>query len=248
MEAKKQWFETWFNSHYYHILYQHRNDDEAQLFINNLLSHLEVPQAAHILDLACGKGRHARFIAEKGHHVTGLDLAAESIAAAKAFEHERLHFAVHDMRDTFAENEFDYVFNFFTSFGYFENKNDNFRAIESIATALRPQGFLVIDFMNARKVMDNLLQQEEKTLNEVDFHIRRYVEHGFIVKEINVLDSANDRSLQFEERVQVLALSDFKRFFKKYDFKLLQIWGDYDLNKFDVKQSNRLIMLAQKRD
>ena len=210
------WFASWFDSPYYHVLFKERDEMEAQLFMDNIVHYLNLPEDAKILDLACGKGRHARFIAEKGHHVTGLDLAVESIAAAKAFEHERLHFAVHDMRDTFAENEFDYVFNFFTSFGYFENKNDNFRAIESIATALRPQGFLVIDFMNARKVMDNLLQQEEKTLNEVDFHIRRYVEHGFIVKEINVLDSANDRSLQFEERVQVLALSDFKRFFKKY--------------------------------
>ena len=158
METKEQWFETWFNSHYYHILYQHRDDAEAKRFISNLLQYLRPQNDSKILDLACGKGRHARFIAEKGFDVTGTDLAPESIAFAKQSEHEHLHFQVSDMREQFAENEFDYVFNFFTSFGYFENKNDNYRAMESIATALRPKGFLVIDFMNARRVMLNLIR------------------------------------------------------------------------------------------
>ena len=118
MATQKQWFETWFNTHYYHILYQNRNDKEAQAFIDNLLAYLSPSKNAKILDLACGKGRHARFIAEKGFDVTGIDLATDSIAAAKKHEHKHLHFQVHDMRETFAENEFDYVFNFFTSFGF----------------------------------------------------------------------------------------------------------------------------------
>lgn len=247
MENKKQWFETWFNTHYYHILYQNRNDAEAQSFINTLLEYLQPSNDAKILDLACGKGRHARFIADKGYDVTGIDLATDSIAFAKKHEHEHLQFQVHDMREPFAENEFDYVFNFFTSFGYFANKNDNFRAIESIAKALRPNGFLVIDFMNVRKVMNTLVRQEQKTLNDIDFHIKRSIDSGFIVKEIKVEDAANEKVAYFEERVQALTLVYFKRFFEKYNLKLLKKWGDYELNKFDVRYSNRLIMLVQKQ-
>lgn len=248
MRQKKQWFETWFNTHYYHILYQNRNDDEAQLFISNLLNYLQPSQKAKILDLACGKGRHARFIAERGFDVTGIDLAPESIAFAKKSEHEYLRFRVSDMREQFAENEFDYVFNFFTSFGYFENRNDNFKAMGSIATALRPKGFLVIDFMNARKVMNTLVRQEQKTLNNIDFHIKRYIDGGFIVKEIKVEDATNKKVAHFEERVQALTLVYFKKFFQRHNLKLLKKWGDYELNKFDVRYSNRLIMLAQKEE
>ncbi len=248
MATQKQWFETWFNTHYYHILYQNRNDKEAQAFIDNLLAYLSPSKNAKILDLACGKGRHARFIAEKGFDVTGIDLATDSIAAAKKHEHKHLHFQVHDMRETFAENEFDYVFNFFTSFGYFANKNDNFIAIESIAKALRPNGFLVIDFMNVRKVMNSLVRQEQKTLDGIDFHLQRHIDSGFIVKEIKVEDSANEKILHFEERVQALTLTHFKRFFKKHNLKLLKKWGDYRLGRFFVNDSNRLIMLAQKQE
>ena len=64
--------------------------------------------------MACGKGRHAIYLNQKGYDVTGIDLSPQSIAIAKESENEKLHFAVHDMREVFQANTFDFVLNLFT--------------------------------------------------------------------------------------------------------------------------------------
>ena len=121
----KDWFIDWFNTTYYHTLYQHRDESEACRFIDNLCAHLKIESGAKILDLACGKGRHAIHLAKKGYQTTGVDLAKQSIDKAKENTIANVSFDVHDMRNTYIKNGFDYVFNLFTSFGYFETKNEN---------------------------------------------------------------------------------------------------------------------------
>ena len=122
-DIDSNWFETWFDSPYYHILYQNRNEKEASIFIDGLIQYLQPKTNQRFLDLACGKGRHALQISEKGFATMGVDLSANSIEFAQQFESKLLHFAVHDMREVIPAAEFDYILNLFTSFGYFE---DNF--------------------------------------------------------------------------------------------------------------------------
>ena len=62
MSEAKEWFKSWFDTPYYHILYRHRDDNEAQVFIKNAINKLQPTQSCHILDLACGRGRHAKFL------------------------------------------------------------------------------------------------------------------------------------------------------------------------------------------
>lgn len=249
MQPQNQsWFSTWFNSPYYHLLYQNRNEKEAAEFINCLLNHLQPPNNARILDLACGKGRHARFIAEKGFDVTGLDLAPESIAFAKQFETPNLHFYQHDMRQVFKTACFNYVFNFFTSFGFFEQLADNDATVAAVNQALLPQGFLVIDFFNTQKVKAKLVAYEEKKLSGVEFFITRRATQNHIIKTITVIDEAKHFRATFEERVQALTLPKFEEMLAKGGFTLLQTWGSYELAPYQPDTSDRLIMLAQKND
>src|SRR5690554_744393 len=87
-ERKEGWFETWFDTSYYHILYQNRDFVEAERFITNLLAFLKLPAGSNCLDLACGKGRHSVFLNKHGLKVTGVDLSENSINEAKTFENE----------------------------------------------------------------------------------------------------------------------------------------------------------------
>lgn len=103
-EQKKAWYASWFDTPYYHILYKDRDYDEAQLFIDNLTHYLNIAEDATILDVACGKGRHAIYLNSLGYDVVGTDLSSNSIEEAKAFENEKLHFEVHDMREPLAKN------------------------------------------------------------------------------------------------------------------------------------------------
>ena len=112
----QNWFSSWFDTPYYHILYKDRGYEEAQLFMKNLTSFLELQPGARILDLACGKGRHSIYLNELGYEVTGVDLSPRSIEYARQFENEGLHFKVQCMCKPMTE-KFDAVFNLFTSFG-----------------------------------------------------------------------------------------------------------------------------------
>ena len=100
----KDWFTDWFNTSYYHILYKERNDKDAELFMKNITSFLNLPKNTHILDLPCGKGRHSMFLNSLGYRVTGADLAKNSIRSAKEFENDTLKFKVHDMRESLDYN------------------------------------------------------------------------------------------------------------------------------------------------
>src|SRR6478609_7587991 len=110
------WFENWFDTDYYHLLYRHRDDDEAHEFIGALLAHLNPLPGQKALDLACGRGRHSVYLNSKNLDVTGVDLSKSSIAFAKKYENETLHFEVQDMRKSMGINKYDYIFNLFTSF------------------------------------------------------------------------------------------------------------------------------------
>ena len=74
------WFANWFDSSYYHILYKNRDEKEAELFIDNLVQHLQIPQGSTLIDIACGKGRHATYFNSLGLDVIGIDLSPNSIA------------------------------------------------------------------------------------------------------------------------------------------------------------------------
>lgn len=234
------WFASWFDSPYYHILYKDRDYEEAQLFMDNIVHYLNLPEEAKILDLACGKGRHAIYLNQMGFDVTGADLSSNSIAEAKKSENKTLHFQEHDMRMPF-EEKFDAIFNLFTSFGYFESDDDNLTTLKAMKESLTEYGFAVIDFMNVPQVIANLVPEEVKTVDNIDFHIKRYLKDNHIYKEIDFEDQG--QKFHFTEKVKALRLEDFETLMEQADIFLLDIFGDYKLRKFHKMESERLIMI-----
>jgi SAM-dependent methyltransferase len=236
----QNWFACWFDTPYYHILYKERNYREAQVFMDNLTHYLNLPEKAKVLDLACGKGRHSIYLNQLGYEVVGADLSENSIFEASKNQNETLHFQVHDMRETF-EDKFDAIFNLFTSFGYFENDEDNLTTLKAMKESLTDYGFAVIDFMNVNQVVNNLIPDEIKTVEDIEFHIKRYVNDGYIYKEIDFEDQGE--KFHFTERVKALTLNDFKELMEEAGIDLLDIFGDYKLKKFHKTESERLIMI-----
>lgn len=236
----ENWFASWFDSPYYHILYKERNFREAQLFMDNLTHYLNMDEGSKVLDLACGKGRHSIYLNQLGYDVLGVDLSENSIDIAKKNTNDTLHFQVHDMRNPF-EEKYDAIFNLFTSFGYFENEEDNLKTLIAIKESLSEYGFGVIDFMNVNQVIANLVENETKTVDQIDFHIKRYVLEGYIFKEIDFEDKGNN--YHFTEKVRAFTLVDFQELMDKSGIFLLDTFGDYKLKKFHKNDSERLIMI-----
>jgi SAM-dependent methyltransferase len=238
----KDWFTDWFNTSYYHILYKERNDTEAQLFMKNITALLDLDKSTHILDLPCGKGRHSVFLNSLGYTVTGADLSENSINLAKNHKNATLHFEVQDMRATF-NNKYDAVFNLFTSFGYFEDDEEDLLILKNIKNGLTKDGVFVFDFLNANLVKENLVAKETKIVDAITFNITREISNGFIIKHISFF--ADGKNHSYTERVKYLDLEKMTFFLEKVGFKIEHTFGDYYLNNFDSKTSNRLILVAK---
>ena len=163
------WYQTWFNTPYYHDLYQHRDLTEARGFIESLCQNLGVKEGEIAIDMACGRGRHAQVLANQGLETLGIDLSPESIAFANQFAHEGLEFRVGNMLEPLPTPPADWIFNLFTSFGYFEDDTMHAAAITHMAGALKPGGKLVLDYMNAKKIAAQLIPQDSSIKRVASF-------------------------------------------------------------------------------
>jgi len=239
---KKDWFTDWFNTPYYHVLYKDRNNEEALLFMKNITTFLALPKTTHILDLPCGKGRHSVFLNSLGYQVTGGDLSENSIKYAQEFENDTLNFSVHDMRKPF-NNQYNAVFNLFTSFGYFEDDQDDILILQNIKDGLKKDGVFVFDFLNAEFVRATLVDKETKIVDGITFNITREIKDGFILKNISFF--ADDENHSYTERVKYLDAKKMKAYFEKAGFTITNIFGNYKLSNFDVQTSKRLILVAK---
>ncbi len=245
MGNNKEWFGTWFDSEYYHVLYQHRDHEEASVFIDNLIQYLQMPSNSKVMDLACGKGRHSIYLNSMGYHVTGLDLSAQNIKIANQSSNKFLNFHEHDMRHVFQEEAFDFVFNMFTSFGYFDNSEENFLAIEAVAKSLKPKGKFVLDFLNPYTVIHNLVSEETKKLNGINFHIKKFVDdRDFIIKDIHFFDQGKEQ--HYQEKVKAIRRMEFLDYFRRAGLQVKEVFGSYDLSAYNPTTSERMIFIVEK--
>lgn len=241
-----EWFESWFDSRYYPILYSNRSEEEAKNAVIAMSRELKLPDSSKVLDLACGRGRHAVVLASQGYDVTGVDLSAHSIADASANAGERLRFFVHDMRRPVAINYFDAVFNFFTSFGYFESSRDNIRTLTAVAACLRKNGSFVLDYFNSESVRKAVASDPEgsKHIDGIHFHWKKKIEGEFCIKLIEVNDQG--RIFHFQERVQLFTETQMREMLEKL-FLVNKVFGDYSLTQFNPEKSDRMIFYCSKR-
>lgn len=246
MTLPSNWFREWFNSPYYHQLYFEHNEKEAALFIQHLIDHLSPPPGAFMLDVACGRGRHARVLASMGFDVTGIDIAPDNIAFASAFQNDHLQFYQHDMRLPFRINYFDYAFNFFTSFGYFRTDREHYNAIRTIAQSLKKNGVFLLDYLNSYYAEQHLIHKSQKEINGVIYYLTKWFDETHFYKKITIEDEKRKTPLEFTERIAKFSLGDFNDMFAFHHLQMQEVFGDYELNKYDLKKSPRLIMVAKR--
>lgn len=239
-----KWYQNWFNSPYYHILYKDHNDTDARFFIDKLSNKLKPLTDSRMLDIACGRGRHSVYLNSKGYDVTGTDLSEANISYARQYENEKLHFHKHDMRNLHYINYFDYAFNLFTSFGYFDTERDHLKALRAFRKALKPEGILILDYFNSEKVKSNYNPEETKEVDGINFSIHKAVHAGKIIKHISF--KAQNHAFKYKEEVCLFSQADFLRMFKMSGFKVCSTFGDYSLRPFDEGNSDRLIFFCQK--
>lgn len=242
------WFEEWFNTPYYHILYKDRDFVEAETFIKHLIEKLQLPQKAKIIDLACGKGRHSVFLNKMGFEILGVDLSEQSIAHNKQFENDTLSFKVHDMRDKLfpevSTSPQDAVFNLFTSFGYFDDPADDKKVFSSVHEVLKENGIFILDFLSAEYVKSNLKAEETLIKEGIAFLIKKRIENEHVIKDIFFEDQGN--KYHFFEKVKLHSQHEIKELAKNCGFETQEIWGNYQLDDYHGATSPRCIFFLTK--
>lgn len=237
------WYRTWFGTPYYKLLYGHRDHDDAEAWVRMILQRTGAGTGTKVLDLACGRGRHARWFAEAGCAVTGIDISAESIAEARR-QVPQATFQVHDIREPFAEGRFDLAVCLFTSLGYFEHASDDLRALRAACEALRPGGWFVLDFMNTGRVLRELVPSEEVRVGDVHFAITRHHADGQVVKRITATDASGLH--RFEERVAALGPAELEALVHEAGLVVRDRTDGPDPAPFDPDRSGRLVIWAQR--
>lgn len=241
----EEWFRNWFDSPYYHLLYKHRDEDEARSFLDHLLANLHLPENADLLDIPCGRGRHAIYLESKGFRVRGMDLSPANIRVAEAFASKNLQFYVHDMRQHIGSNMYHGIFNLFTSLGYFKWAHENLMVLKNMVAALKTDGYLVIDFFNAEKLSNDFQPQTTREVDGITFHIQRRKKGQRMIKDIRF--TANNRNFHYEENVLMISKAQFESLFAAANLHIDAVYGSYDLQTFMPESSERLIFILRKK-
>ena len=231
----------WFDSDYYHILYKHRDYNEARNFIDNIIKYLNIKKGSKILDLACGIGRHSIYLEKIGFKVVGTDKSSNNIKKAKASHNQSLIFLQLEMIDD-TNHKYDCIFNLFTSFGYIDH-NYNTKVFQRISESLNINGLLVLDFLNILHVKKNIVEEEIKRVDNITFNLKRFIKNQILYKKIDFTYNKNEYS--FKESVMCLELKNFKDYLKDLPLEIIEVFGNYNLEKFHP-DSERLIMVIKK--
>jgi SAM-dependent methyltransferase len=244
------WFEEWFDSPLYELLYAYRNEEEARRLADLIEEKIPPGDFSNIIDVGCGRGRHSIALAERGYHVTGFDLSPTAIDKARRIAGERdlsnVRFVVQDMRQPL-DDMFDAAFNLFTTFGYFLEDSENERVLKSVNSMLKPKGLFLIDYLNATKVESELVPESEGSHDGIDYSIRKEIKNGCVYKNIRFSGEKIGSEKEYNERVKLYGREWFEESLKRAEYNVKDIWGNYDGDPFNESTSPRLIVVAQKR-
>jgi 2-polyprenyl-3-methyl-5-hydroxy-6-metoxy-1,4-benzoquinol methylase len=246
------WFEKWFNHPLYLEVYSHRDHDEAARCIHTILSQsgleLKEPASLSILDIACGAGRHAIELARLGYRVTGNDLSPFLLEEARKDalkNHVELKLTCSDMRDIPASGLYDLVVQLFTSFGYFERKEDDRLVLSRAFGALKSGGWYVLDLLNSIPLAQNLIPQSCRTVGNLTVVENRAFYSDRIVKTIAITPPQGE-TLTFSESVRLYSKEEINAMLLDEGFAVVKIAGNYQGEPFSENNSPRMMLFCRK--
>lgn len=220
--------------------------EEVELAVNLM----DLPLGARILDLCCGVGRHAIELARRGYQVTGVDRTEEYLAEArKTAEEERvgIDFINSDMRSFHLPQTCDAVVNMFTSFGFFEDPDDDREALANMLESLKPGGVMLMDTVGKEPLAADFL---EKDWHEVD--------GAYILRESEILDGWSKTRSRFtrlgggppqhaEFTLRLFSGAELKTLLLDCGFEDVELFGSLAGTPYD-QNADRLIAVANKPD
>lgn len=169
------WFASAFDA-LYPVIYAHRTVEAATEESAFAIEQLRLCDSCSVLDLCCGNGRHMVHLLRHTPHVVGLDYSAALLGFARSHLGSTGRLLRGDMRAIPFHQSFDAVANFFTSFGYFQDDEENVSVARGIALALKPGGRFFMDYLNPQYVRENLEPASRRRADQYEIEERRWID------------------------------------------------------------------------
>lgn len=236
-----EWYEKSFGEDYL-IVYKHRDFGGARQEVERMIAWLGLPQGSKVLDLCCGMGRHSLALAQAGYEVTGVDLSEVLLREAKSQAGaEQVAWLRSDMRDLPLTGGFDAVVNLFTSFGYFEEDEEQLKVLREIYRMLKPGGKFVIDFLNPPYVIRHLVPHSIREDGDILIDESRRIEDGYVKKDIILTSKSDLTPRRYHERVKLYSLEKFSEMIEEAGLQLEAVHSSYEEEVYDAESSTRMI-------
>jgi SAM-dependent methyltransferase len=237
-----EWFEKWFGNEYV-ALYPHRNETEAETAVGLIASTLESRTIRRVLDLACGLGRHSRYLGQRWW-TSGVDLSEVLLRIARR-NGTPAQLVRADIRALpYRAAAFDLVVNLFTSFGYFDTDVEHEQVIRDVFNLVTSGGTFVLDYLNAACVSVHLVPFDQSVIGGRKVEQRREIsaDGRYVVKHIEMKDEGKE----FIERVRLFTHRELCSLLERAGFRIETTFGDYDGSAYGESSSPRAILFARR--
>jgi ubiquinone/menaquinone biosynthesis C-methylase UbiE len=247
------WYKDFFTKFYLPYFSGRDTKEKIKREVKFISDTLTLPYGAHVLDLACGTGRHAVKLAKQGFVVTGLDFNNEFLKLARQASKKngvQLKLVQGDMRSLPFRNKFESVICMYTSFGYF-NDNGNLQTLKSISYSLKQSGYLLLDLPNKYWTTHKIAKKKINTIGSASvLEVRSFDKNRNLLKNKIIIlerDRNKTRQVSISTFLRLYDLKEIQGELKKVNLRIIKVFGDYNLkNIFHSKTSLRMIILAKK--
>jgi SAM-dependent methyltransferase len=245
----KPWFEEVFDEDYLRTL-PFMTPEQTLREVAFIRGALQPSADAHVLDVACGYGRHAIELGQGGLRVTGIDLSLPLLIRAADESQRRalsVNFVHADMREMAFESQFDGAYCMLTSFGYFDEET-NLKVASTVCKALKPGGRFLLDAINRDYIVSELPTRVWwegdgcVVLEEVDFN--------FQTSRLGVRRSVvfqDGRQVEHEISIRAYSLHELGKLLRHAGFRVLEVSGGLATRgHFFGSTSRSIIMLCER--
>ena len=229
-------------------LFSERRWQAVPAELDHVVKLLELEPGAKVLDLCCGVGRHSLELARRGFRVTGVDRTeayleqAERRARAEGLD---IQFILEDMRTFCRPDAYDAILNLFTSFGYFEDQEDDRRVTANMYRSLVPGGSLLMDLQGeevlARIFRENNWSEEDGVLFLEERAVSQnwsWIENRWII-----IEDGKRKDLYLSHRLY--SATELTGLLVSSGFAHAEAFGDLAANPYD-HTAKRLVVVARK--
>ena len=206
-------------------------------------------QGKSALDLCCGPGRCSIALSKLGYSVTGVDRTKYLLdMARKKARNARIQIEwIHeDMRRFVRPDAYDLVLSMFTSFGYFENREEDKAVLSNVFRSLRPGGAFLLELMGKETLAKIFQPASAETLPDGS----TFVEQRQIIDDWNRI--RNDWTIVKSAKVQKFTFhlnlysgQEMREKLEQAGFDQVKLYGNLNGDPYGPR-AQRLIAVGRK--